>query len=816
MDPTLSDPGATFVEKSKRLPFHELQKDVPATLDAFQGGAKNVPEAPKALPSSLAERETEKYGTITFRDDSTTLADLKARSLSGNPIISFFQRKAERNPAFFRHFSPRFLFWAIVFLVCVLLAGGGVWAASWYVENVKVFPTMSVLPVAPDLALEVNINPDSKEYVLLEKHASAFPGYGLLKKSIDPVGEGKTLSKLFQDSFKRFGLDFEGDIRPVLGESAFVIISDMSPVGESLQKSSVAFGSPISRKIARVFSSTRREIAFSGGADSISRPRVLGDMTVRGVENDFAPTKPLDFLVASPVRNREKALETLEKMQKNSKFDIEQKEVQGLSYLKVSLQSSEKESAPDDLSRFVRFRTLYHTLVGGNWVFGSSEDEIRRILEQQAARSAMELFRAEKPTATLANNADFQSVRNELGNPAISDTLVIGYFNVLSDPFFKQSSCSGNSCSDTAEWFRYPERIIFGWSLGFTESGMDMRLTSASESESLPGKPESERFSSSVPEKADGRWLNIFSEHDALKNRFYDFKRTQLTDTGRTAWEEFRKTLRTATAVDIERDVIDHLLGSVAFSVLTAGDVEPEGVFVARIDDSQAVRNALEKMTTFVRNMALSQQATLLGLGISTEMEEESFETRLAKPVFTETQTPEGVIYSFKLSSEFPLSLISFDFGFREDVLVLGTHFAAVQTFLREMGNGSEKKLSQSDFYTSVRSVSPEKHYQHSFVVMQGVWDSVEYYTKTMSRMAGLMEAPADMLAMESEADDFPFAIGALLRTMKIVGSDSMSRDGFETSSSRIIIEPLPLEEKEKAERILETLSSEISNMDAN
>lgn len=836
MDPKLSDPGAHFLEKSKSLPFHELPKDAPATLDAFQSGVKDIPEAPKVFPPSPAEREAEKYGTITFRDDSTTLADLKARSLSGNPLMALFQRKAERYPGFFRFISPKLAFWILVFVLIALLSGAGVWAANWYVRNVKVFPTLSVLPAAPDVALEVNINPDSKEYALLEKHASAFPGYGLLKKSLDPVGEGKTLSKVFQDSFKHFGLDFEGDIRPVLGESAFVIVSDMSPVGESFRKTSVALGQSVSQKISRLFSSAPRKIAFSGGSPPLSRPEVLGDMTVRGIENDFAPTKPLDFLVASPVQNREKALQTLEKMTKNPEFDIERKEFQGLSYFKVSLKSKERESAPDDLSRFVRFRTLYHALVGGNWVFGSSEEEMRRVLERQAARNAMELFMFEKPVATLADNADFRLVRDELGGPAISEALVIGYFNVASDSFFQKPSCSGNSCLDVPEWFRYPERIVLGWSLGFTETGIDARWTNKTESESLIGKPEGEKFSGLVPQKADGKWLNIFSENDGPKNRFYDFKRTRLTDTGREVWEEMRSNIQKATTIDIERDVIDHLSDSVAFSVLTAGSAEPEGVFVARVDDPQAVRAVIERIVEFVRGKFLEEKNILenresggvsdcfeyfgdgyknlraceISVGKRTQVEKERLEGIINSAHITETTTPEGTIYSFKLSSEFPYSLMSFDFGFKDNVLVLGTHFAAVQAFLREMGpGGTEKKLAHSDFYQKVRSDFSNASYQNSFVVLAGLWDVVRYGVDLISKNASLLGGE------QQEGDDALFLMGSFLRTVKLIGNNTVSRNGFETSSSRLVIEPLPAEEKVRAERILEKMSSEISEMDS-
>ncbi len=827
MDLKLSDPGVHFLEKSKSLPFHELPKDAPSTLDAFQGKSEDIPETPKASLSSPTEQEVEKYGTITFRDDSVSLAELKRRSVSSRfgllweSAVTWFRVR-------FRHERRKKLFWILGIVVFCALILVATWGATWYVREIKAYPSLAVLPVAPDLVLEVNINPDSNEYALLEKHASAFPGYALLKKSLDPVGEGKTLSLAIQDSMKRFNLDFEGDIRPVLGESAYVVVSDMRPLGESLLKSTVALGSDASRAIADMTRPSSRSVALSNEALASSRPQVLGDMTVRGVEGSFAPDKPIDFLVASSVRDRKKALEAIEKIRKNSEFEVEPLEWRGIRYFKVSLKSA-GESLPDDMSRFVQFRTLYHALIGGNWVFGSSEDEVKRILSVHANRSVWRELVSMESNPTLADNASFQSVQKELGVPHLSEHLLVGYFNVASEEFFKKPECSGSLCPKSVDFFRYPERIVLGWSVGCTSDGMNIRFTNASESESLPGKPEAERFSSRIPERADGRWLNIFSEHDGLKNRFYDFKRTRLTDAGRDAWEKFQNTVRMATTVDIERDVIDHLSESVALSVLTAGDVEPEAVLVAHVDDPQAVRIAIEKVAMFVRNTVLSQRAMFGSLGAS--LEEESLEALLAKPVFSETNTAEGTIYSFKLSGEFPLSLLSFDFGFRDDVLVVGTHFATTTAFLKEMGNsGSEKKLSQGDFYRAVRSIAPETHYRNSFVVMRGVWDVWRYSMKTMSRMALASEsrvasseeisgdwsaAPIDMSTMESEMEDFSFAMGAILRTVKLVGNDSVSRDGFETSSSRIVIESLPLEEKQRAERILEKFSSGISSMDA-
>lgn len=712
---------------------------------------------------------------------------------------------------------------------------------EWYVRNAKSYPILSVLSVAPDLTLEININPDSKEYALLEKHASAFPGYTLLKKELDPIGEGKTLSKAFQDSLQRFNLDFEGDIKPLLGESAYIIVSDMSPLGESFQKGVVATGASLSQKIAGTFS-FHRKIALSNQPTDVStyiHPTVLGDMTVRGVENDFAPEKPIDFLVASPVHDWKKAFEVLEKLETSAKFDMEKRTYRGLSYFKVSMKTDEK-NATNEVSRFIRFRTLYHGIVGGNWVCGSSEDELKRILDRQAKRHMWSPFVPQKQMATLADNADFLATRGELGNPQLSDSLIIGYFNVASSTFLKKSSCSGNSCEEISDFIRYPERILVGWSLGFTEAGADIRWTSKTESEPFPGKPEQDSFVNLVPQKADGKWLNIFAEHDGPKNRFYDFKRTRLTEKGRESWEALRRMIQQATTIDIERDVIDHFSENVAFSILTAKDVEPEGVLVARVDSPTAVRATIEKGVEFIRNMLILQKDRVTAIQSSYEKQCDSlyaktsdrekcmlmarslqleggnvlFETLIASANLRETMTPEGAIYSFKLSNEFPYSLASFDFGFRDNVLVLGTHFAAVETFLRETtpGRSTEKKLSNSDFYGKAKSLFLNESSQSSFVVSAGAWDVTKYVLETFSK--GVREfsnefpeiSSADQGIAKQEMDDALFAFGAILRTVKLIGSDAVSRNGFETASTRCIIEALPPEEKLKAEQILEKI----------
>ncbi len=809
----------------------------------LEGGA--VSSEKKDEAKDVSENHESNVGTVTFFDDSVTLAELKERSLPKNRVLVLLGEGAKKSADFFRKISrPKFL-WIAGFVFVAILLSGGAWGAGWYAREVKSYPVLSVLPAAPDLVFEVNINADSKQYALLEKHASAFPGYGLLKKALDPVGEGKTLSEAFQDSLKRFNLDFDGDIKPVLGDSAYVTVSDMSPLGESLQKGAVAIGSSSSRTLAGMIPPKKEGLAFSDRETSSPRPRVLGDMTVRGVENDYAPEKPIDFLVASPVRDRKKARDTFEKLRSGSDFEVETLEYRGFSYFKVSLKSKET-TLPDDISRFIQFRTLYHGLVGGNWICASSEAELKKIFDRQASRRAWDSFTPKTSTSTLADNDDFRSVRASLGNPDIAQSLVAGYFNVASDAFFKKSPCSGSMCSDPSEFIRYPERIMIGWSLGFTESGIDMRWTNKTDDEALPGKPEAERLSNLVPQKAGGKWLNIFSEHDGLKNRFYNFKRTRLTEKGREAWEETRRAIQTATTIDIERDVIDHLSESVAVSVLTAKDAEPEGVLVARVDDPQAMKATIEKMVDFVRNTISMQKERMFAgsaemsrplsdsfcdgsperdkciesirqIRVQSDELKQKLDAMIVAAHLHETTTPEGVIYSFKLSNEFPYSFASFDFGFRDNILVFGTHFAAVQAFLREMGsNSTEKKLSHSDFYRKVQSASPGASYQDSFVVTQGVWDVAEYVLSTFSKAMNTWSSSS--IAQEEEKremDDTLFAFGSALRTMKLIGSDSVSRNGFETSSFRCVIESLPDEEKQRAERIWETISSEISSMDS-
>ena len=55
-----------------------------------------------------------------------------------------------------------------------------------------------------------------------------------MKKEIDDVGDGKTLSQVIQDKFKALNIDFQEDVKAVLGEKAYVVVSDISPLGKNL------------------------------------------------------------------------------------------------------------------------------------------------------------------------------------------------------------------------------------------------------------------------------------------------------------------------------------------------------------------------------------------------------------------------------------------------------------------------------------------------------------------------------------------------------------------------------------------------------
>ncbi|QQS21251.1 MAG: hypothetical protein IPL87_01845 [Candidatus Moraniibacteriota bacterium] len=253
MKPTTPIAPSPFLETEKK--FFSAEENASSSAQDFpeEGGMlsdMSFSSSPKpkghidALKSTGTKNVREEVGTNSFLHSSVSsslAAKDKKRSLEENERRFLSKERDGDLGRSSRRFSPNAIkkFGGIMVLI-LLCAGGVLWGSFWYVERVKTYPALSLVPGSSELLLMVNINPRSSEYALLERHASAFPGYEMLKKKLDPAGEGKTISKTFQDSLKRFNLDLESDILPILGETAYISVNNVEPLGNSIRKTAIA------------------------------------------------------------------------------------------------------------------------------------------------------------------------------------------------------------------------------------------------------------------------------------------------------------------------------------------------------------------------------------------------------------------------------------------------------------------------------------------------------------------------------------------------------------------------------------------------
>ncbi|QQS21252.1 MAG: hypothetical protein IPL87_01850 [Candidatus Moraniibacteriota bacterium] len=472
-------------------------------------------------------------------------------------------------------------------------------------------------------------------------------------------------------------------------------------------------------------------------------------------------------------------------------------------------------------------------MVGGNWVVASSEDELKEILARQSTRTPLDIFSSQSTSGGIAENTDFKKVESQLEVRNASETLFTAYLNIPSKIFLgKEENCSGDDCFGLNDFLRYPERIVLGWSADMNEKGINVRWTGPVQEGVVLGKPVSESLATRLPEKANNAWLNVYVEGRDVKKRFYDFKRLVLTDCGREEWEKFRGSLRSSLGVDPEDDFIGHLSGSASFSIVTNGDQDPQAVFTMHVDNREAIREFIRKGTDAIRNALVAERASLetvsppsfckagydctspfiQGILNSNESKKKELDELIRAANITETVTPEGTIFSFKLSNTVPYSFLSFDFAFRDDLFIFGSHFASTEAFLREIGPQSkEKKLSQSDFYRETHEGENPNSYQTSFLVMNGVWDVVNYGFRILEREVW-GSSPSSSSAELDEVRNLLFATGAVVRTVRMMGNETFFRDGFQTSLSRFFIDPLPIDEKKRASDILERLPRDIES----
>ncbi len=704
---------------------------------------------------------------------------------------------------------------AAIFIVFVA------WGGEWYLKYIKQVPELEMLPDRPEFILRANINPNSGQYTLLERHLEKFPGYSILRKNLDPVGEGETISQFFQDSLKTFDIDFSAEMKPILGDSAYIAIPSLKPISDGIRKTSLSFFGNLTS--GSLFASQ----SIPGSSE------VLGDSVSKGEGGGL-----LDFIVVARVTDVLQAAKMFREVAKREDTFITEKSYRGFSYYRVNLDKEKKRPLPDNVPEILRFRDLYQAIVGGNWVCASSEGDIQALLDRQSQRISFRSvtgLSSRRDESSIAER--FRKVNEQFGDPDPKEVLSMMLFDIDSAEVLN-SSCESGECDFSSEYFRYPERMSFGTLFSANEDGFEVKW--AQDADGMKETrivPENSTFASVFPEQVGGQWTDIFAENNSAKESFYDFKRVRLTDRGRFEYGRLRDLIRQTANIDIEGDVIDNLSGSVAFALL-AGDGDPAAVILAKTHDSSATislmskvaalaRRLIEERETEIRSnaspMACKERSESESLGarkrcldaeedrVALEREElEVLEAMKQNARLVSKETPVGTVYSFSLSETFPYSLLSFSFLSSGETFVLGPRASVVQSVSSALKNTSAGALKDNALY---RAVSHSDFGRESgtrlFVVPEGILGVVRHFSDDLLSSAHDMDPSS---STGESMGNLGFA-NAFLRTIRAFGSISSVKGNFVVSRSRVLIEAVSDKEKQEAER---SLRNSLSNFQEN
>jgi hypothetical protein len=204
---------------------------------------------------------------------------------------------------------------------------------------------------------------------------------------------------------------------------------------------------------------------------------------------------------------------------------------------------------------------------------------------------------------------------------------------------------------------------------------------------------------------------------------------------------------------------------------------------------------------------------------------------KISQSQITETQTPDGKIYSYKLPIDTLYGNPSFDFSVEDNLFIMGSHYAAVESLLREIKNNSEAKMADNEYYK--KGTRYPDAYSNTYIYTQGIWHFIEntlVATRKKAQDASVKSWKAseetrkticedaanknDSMCISppslpsyptaDSADDTQFAIESIFRTLKFVNFSKALKDGYSRSAIFLNIEEIPKEEKERAMKILE------------
>lgn len=740
---------------------------------------------------------------------------------------------------------------AVVVFGFLVLGAGAYFGFDFYEKRMQVISVEKILPKDSNGVIRLAINPESNQFQLLESNMQKFPGYGILKKEIDESGEGKTITELFFEKLKEKNLDFKTDIKPAIGDQAYVVFPDMQPLFKNISRDMAGLGNNLYAQV--------KENNITENQD-ISRGMVMG-IEDNYIDDDYIednyiedeyisePLIPLDFIMASDIKDEKKALEILEKLKSDSNYETEIRKFNGYEYIRIKIKNIENV----EQGSYLNYIETFHMVLGGNWLMTSREDYLKEAIDRRKEQSLLNIF-SEKKIGSLAEDESFKKVFSEITEDA-QDGMMFMYVKLNFEKIFKNSCGNGGAiCLDT-EYFRYPEDIIYGFALRMEPDGIKISANSNKSSLSsgeIGNKGKSDSLANKLPAKAGDAWLDILIEHNNLKSFYYDFKKNNITEDGIQNINESRKEIKSETGIDFESDIIDLLSGSVGFSFFTSDHRMPDGVMLADLADSEKMLGTMKKIVDFSKNIQIDGLEYDLSLysqyNTRTNLSQKNTSTQQTKDIqalisqirasqLEEIKIPEGSIFVYKpiKSDLIPWSTYSPEivFSVKDSFMILGSSYPAVEAVLKGMSDGKSEKLISGKYYNQASTKFYPENYFTTYINMFGVWNMVSYFERELEKnieksydsicqnqnemnsyyqSVGEENIYLDFCSPEgrerekSKSRDTFFAIGSILKTLNIISYSESLGDHSKKQKLFINLKELPQEEKKRAEKIMEEL----------
>lgn len=777
---------------------------------------------------SLIENNPEKKNIYL---SEKTQIDLTPKIVGGNKKESV---SLEKNNNFRKKiFSSNYVKWIIIpFILLIFILFSCVFGFSKYEQYYKKIAAEKLLPNNPNLVIEITIDPESKQFKLLEQNLEKFPGYETLQKKLDVYGEGKTFSQFFQNKIEKAGLDFQSDIKPVLGEKVYIVVPDAKPIGNNLKYNMLTALNEGGKTIAEIMAnraSGKQILASEQPDENEKKSEVLGTEKKSDI-------KQLDYIITSEISNLKKAGEVMEKIKKDTeKYEYSELNFDGRPYYKIKI----KNNTSVDIEKFINFQETYNALLGSNWVVSSNESFIKDAIKRQKQNLIVDSIFSDEDIFSLSDDKNFKKVNENFAQES-KDNFMTLYYNINYDEIFHSDECSSDAagCDNIAEYIKYPENIISGIGISFDSEGIAIKSASNQIAmEDFENQPFSESLVHKIPSQLAERWADVVIEDSNVKKLYYSFKKNNLTEKGAQEWNNVLGQIRDAIGIDFERDFIDVTDGNLAFIFLSKKNSNPEGVIVAEISDEQKMLESMKKIIEVIKAGLIAEYSDAASFSgdFSTIPNKKSYPSNpeilkeikiykqalsdVQKSQITETETPNGKIYSYEIifpKTEFMLlPSFSINFSLEDKKLVLSSSYGAVESVLKANKDSSIEKISSGKNFQDVSRYFYPSLYQYSYANTLGIYNAFEYYSSsfknTISSQSictnGSMQDCNKYQEIQEEQlnkiDDVAFAAGAIFRTIKLIGSSNSVDEKFVKSNIYINIQELPKEEKDRANKII-------------